>query len=297
MSRAAHAGPELGRATGVVDAAERVRRRETSRRCARGELGEERVARVATDPPSEPVVARNVVAGVAGVCAEATGEPVERTGGHEHAGCRQRVDRRVEIQVLRRQVAEGGVQEHPAVARDHEIGVGGDLAGLHDEAIAVEGLAQVEIEDAQRGSRLPVAERHRDQAADQPLRRAAALPPVEVGVEPEAIPRAKPRQVDLEAEVEVAVHPHTGGVATGEVRPQASGVDEIGAEAVGDEQWPDPVPLARQVLPLEQRGLVASRCGGGRACAGGQHDEGGAQRCPARTPRGHPTARRRCPRP
>src|SRR5262249_60647773 len=125
----------------------------------------------------------------------------------------------LQVVVSRGGAAEAGLEEDPAVARDHEVGVRRDLPDLEDEAIAVERLAEIEIVDAERGGRLPVAQRHREQAADQLVGRAPALPPVEVGVNAEALPGAELLQVEIEAEIEIAVEADAGRASPRPLRP------------------------------------------------------------------------------
>src|SRR5262249_56940500 len=134
------------------------------------------------------------------------------------------------------QMAHGGVAEDPGVGRDHEVGVRGDLADLQDEAIAVEGLAEIEVEDTEGGGCFPVAQRHRGEAADELFGRPLSLPPVKVSVKAESLPGAELRQIDLDAEVEIAIEPDPGGAPAGEVRPHGPGVDEIGLKTEGGER-------------------------------------------------------------
>src|SRR5262249_42749374 len=123
----------------AVDAAQRIGGRQAAVR-SRGQLGENRAASIGAQSPLEAVVASSVAAGVARVGAEAAGEPGPRADGGEDAGRGERVDGCIDVQTLRREVAEGGVQEDTSTLRDHEVGVGGDLTDLQDEAIVVEGL-------------------------------------------------------------------------------------------------------------------------------------------------------------
>src|SRR5262249_53265316 len=210
---------------------------------------EEGVACVVTERPAEAVVAYHVLAGIARIGAETGGEPRERTARGEESGRGERVDGRI-LEVLEGQIAHAGVREDPSVARDHEVGVRGDLADLQDQAIAVEGLSKIEVEDTEGGGGLPVAQRHRGEAADELVGRTLSLPPVKVCVKAESLPRAELGQVDLEAEIEIAIEPDPGGAPAGEVRPHGRGVGEIGLKAVGGERGADAVPVSGEVLTL-----------------------------------------------